>query len=112
MKKGSRVRQTERILALLEVPRHYREVGDLAGLTYGAAAGTLWRLEQRKLAFVVRWVPPAGRGQPTPIFLAGPHKSAPRPAPMTRAERSQRERDRARAANNFSIDGGQLRLGA
>lgn len=111
MRKGSRARQVERILALLEVPRHYRQVGDMAGLTYAAASETLWRLEGRGLAFVVRWVPPAGRGQHTPIFLAGPHESAPRPAALTRAERSRRERERTRAATNFSIDGGQLRLG-
>lgn len=90
---GKREVQALRILALLALPRDYRYIAEVAGLSGNAASSTLWRLERAGRAFVLRW-DTAHRGRHTPVFMAGPYKSAPKPAAMTRAQRSQLERQR------------------
>lgn len=90
---GKREVPAQRILALLTAPRDYLYVAEHAALSGNAASGNLWRLERAGRAFVVRW-DTAHRGKHTPLFMAGPYKSAPKPAALTRLERSRRDRQR------------------
>ncbi|WP_454056051.1 hypothetical protein [Cupriavidus sp. Marseille-Q8015] len=76
------------------VPRTTRELAAATGAARHTVDCLMAERRRKKQAHVARWQ--SGHGAPVPHWLPVPGRNAPRPRVMTRAESSQRFRDRQR----------------